>query len=268
MDLNENFVVTSKFGTGSVFPANFAGAIRVQDGHKLALKNIAYGKIFNVTSGNNLLLLEHVTDKAQQLIELEVEPGCYPSALSLTQMIEVTINNWINSTNAFCATLGVGFHPVKVSYDIKTDIIKFDTSGHDHLILTKDERPNVLDLMDFWNVTPKDKFQLKGFTIKNYYFSNNFPAFVYGSVVENSFIDGQPSRLLAVIPIQSGFDNSSETGYHFYQFSSPTYYNFGIREFSQIMFYILDGNGKPVEFDPDYETILNLEVFKPLNISM
>ena len=43
MDLNDNYIITSDEGTGSNFPANFYSSIRVQEGHKLALKSIFYG---------------------------------------------------------------------------------------------------------------------------------------------------------------------------------------------------------------------------------
>ena len=93
MDLNENFVVTSKNGTGADFIANFAGPIRVQRAHKLALRSIFYGQVFNVTTKNNLLLLVHKTKGSSPVYELSVEPGFklfYTSILSLTEAISTS----------------------------------------------------------------------------------------------------------------------------------------------------------------------------------
>ena len=266
MDLNENFVVTSKYETGADFAANFAGPIRVQKGHKIALKTIFYGQIFNVTTKNNLLLVSHKAKDKSPVYELFVEPGFYASILSLTETISRTINNWIDDKSVFCAALNRKFDHTKVEYEIDTEIISLDMKDHDHLYLTKDKRPNVLNLIDIWNITPTETVELLGYEVKNGYLTNHFPAFVYASVIENSYINGEPSRLLAVIPIQNGFSDGNEKGYHFYEFSSPTYYNFGISEFSHIKFYILDMDGQPLEFDPTFQTVMNLEVFKPLNI--
>ena len=268
MDLNENFVVTSKNGTGADFIANFAGPIRVQKAHKLALRSIFYGQVFNVTTKDNLLLLVHKTKDSRPVYELSVEPGFYASILSLTEAISTTINKWIDDNVVFCAVTGKQLEHTKIEYELDTEIVILDMEAHDHLYLTKDERPNVLSLLDLYNISPTEKVELQGYEVKNGYFTNNFPAFVYANVIENSYINGEPSRLLAVIPIQSGLNSGNETGYHFYEFSSPVYYNFGIREFSHIAFYILDMDGKLIEFDPAFQTIMNLDVFKPLNITL
>ena len=221
MDLNENFVVTSKYGTGSEFMATFAGPIRVEKGHKVALKSIMYGQILNVTTKNNLLLLKHKTNEGEPVHELFVKPGFYDSILNLTLTIQSTINKWIDDNSAFCKIYNKKFHHVKVEYEIDTEVITLDMNDHDNLYLTKDARPNVLNLIQVWNLVD---IELQGYEVKNGYFANNFPAFVYASVIENSYINGEPSRLLAVIPIHNGFTDGNERGYHFYEFASPTIY--------------------------------------------
>ena len=271
MDLRNNFIVTSKYGTGSTFETNFAAPIRVQTGHKIALKSIFYGPTFNVTANNNLLIITR-TDKKQDY-KLYVESGFYRDLLHLTEAISKTINSWIDDHDELLidsefekakdSTFKLkSLHHTKASYDHETDIITLDMGNGEHLCLKIDPKPNVLDLLEF----DVESTHLRGYKVKNGYLTKYFPAFVYGSVIENSYINGQPSRLLAIVPFQSGFSNGNKKGYHFHEFSSPTYYNFGISEFSQIMFYILDMDGNPLEFDPDFQTILNLEVFKPLNI--
>ena len=263
MDLNENFIVTSKYGNGSKFSANFSGPIRVQDGHKMALKSIYYGHTFNVTTRSNLLLLIHKTKDRAPVYELLLKPGFYGDILSLTEEISRTINSWIDEEPVFCAVTGKKFEHTTVEFDVAKNIVHLNMKDHDHLFLTTDSRPNVLNLLHFWNYGPEEPFEMQGYEVSNGYLTNHFPAILYASVVENSYINGIPTRLLAVVPIAS---DDTFQGYQFHEFLAPTYYNFAIREFTDIEFYILDMDGQLLEFDPNFQTILTLEVFKPLNI--
>ena len=124
-----------------------------------------------------------------------------------------------------------------------------------------DEHRDVLDLLELqhgsWNELEANYAS----------FSSCYPAFLYASVVENSYINNTPSRLLTMIPMQSGYTDGT-TGYHFHEFKSPTYYNFGIREFSNVLFELHDVNGELIHFEPNFNTFLALEVFKPLNVGL
>lgn len=259
MDLHDNYIITSDEGVASDFSASFASAIRVEEGHKLALKNIFYGPIFNVTNKNNLLLVEHKTKKESASVELFVTPNHYANILSLTMAISRTINNWIDTKHVFCVELNATIEHCKVDYDPDTDTIELELA--EHLSLINSSKPNVLNLIDLG-----EEERFAGYEVKNGYFTNYYPAFVYASVVENSYINNFPSRLLAVVPMQSGFVDGDKTGYHYHEFTTPTYFKFAIREFSQIFFQIRDLDGEILEFDPGFKTILSLEVFKPLNI--
>lgn len=260
MDLHDNYVITSdEGGSSSDFSASFASAIRVEEGHKMALKNIFYGPVFNVTSKNNSLFVEHKTKKDYKLVELFVKPDYYATILSLTMAISRTINDWIDTNSVWCVDLNSKIEHSTVDYDPETETVELELA--DHLVLIDPAKKNVLDLI---NLEVEENYQ--GYTIPNGYFTSYYPAFVYCSVIENSYINNFPSRMLAIVPMQSGFDDGDKSGYHYHEFTTPTYFNFAIREFSQIFFQIRDLDGEILEFDPGFKTIISLEVFKPLRI--
>ena len=84
------------------------------------------------------------------------------------------------------------------------------------------------------------------------------PSFLYASIVENSYINGQKSRVLAVIPL------TTSTGYTFYEFKNPVYVPIEIREFSSILLELRDLDGKFVRFATNSKAVLTLHM-KPIN---
>ena len=92
-------------------------------------------------------------------------------------------------------------------------------------------------------------------------------AFLYASPVENSLINDKESRLLAPFPV------NSKNGYSYVEFAQPIYRDISVRQFMDISFYILDSNGKTIDFNlygddidqehREYPTILNLDIRRP-----
>ena len=104
-----------------------------------------------------------------------------------------------------------------------------------------------------YNIIPQNKT----IAIRNVVFSNRIePAFLY--IVENSYINGKLSRNLATIPL------SLQSGWNFYEFKYPVYIPIDVKEFSKIKLELRDMNGKLIQFDPSFKTILNLHI-KPIN---
>ena len=254
MDLQDNYIVTSHEGSPSSFVSNFANPIRVEHGHKMALRSIYYGPRMNVTDENNRLYL-YVDGKVTNCF---VKKGWYPTIYDLCVAIADGANAWITVYNQ-------GRKP-----KLKLCTVKFITVGTwDNVQITFDEkcsavhsdRGGVFTLIDL----PYDTYE--DIIVENIRFCEHYPAFVYVNVIENSYINNKPSRLFAIVPLQSGYMDGS-TGYHFHVFNSPTYYNFAIREFSHVLFQLVDEHAKLIEFAPKYKTIIALEIFKPLDISL
>ena len=89
-------------------------------------------------------------------------------------------------------------------------------------------------------------------------------AFLYCSIVENSLVNNEETRVLTTIPI------TSKRGYNYFQFAQPIYRSISVRQFMDISFHILDVNENYMNFnlygdDVDkvnrkYPTILNLHI--------
>ena len=281
MDLQENYIVSSHGGASNSFVSNFAYPIRVQSGHKIALKSIYYGPRMNVTDKNNRLWLKVGEDSSQYAI---IKNGWYSSTYELFEAIVKGVNVWVDEYNEanhtefkYCTMKFItdaNFNDVQLKFDgdnyeaihtIKKDKIKKDDTEEE-----EEEEEEEEDIKSKINVLHLLQFKAGEFieiTAANLFYSSHYPGFLYANVVEDSYFDNKPSRLLAIIPMQSGYSDVS-TGYHFYESASPTYYNFGIRQFSNIIFTLLDKNGDLIDFDPNFETIIVIEVFKPLNISL
>ena len=51
-----------------------------------------------------------------------------------------------------------------------------------------------------------------------------------------------------------------KAGLNFYEFSNPAYVPIDVKEFSKIIIQLRDMDGKTIQFDPDYRTIINLHI--------
>ena len=128
------------------------------------------------------------------------------------------------------------------------------TPKHMSLLVNKTSPWDLIGLGSY-NIIPQNKT----IAIRNVVFSNTIePAFLYSNIVENSYINGKLSRNLATIPL------SLQSGWNFYEFKYPVYIPIDVKEFSKIKLELRDMNGKLIQFDPSFKTILNLHI-KPIN---
>ena len=128
------------------------------------------------------------------------------------------------------------------------------TPKHMSLLVNKTSPWDLIGLGSY-NIIPQNKT----IAIRNVVFSNTIePAFLYSNIVENSYINGKLSRNLATIPL------SLQSGWNFYEFKHPVYIPIDVKEFSKIKLELRDMEGKLIQFDSSFKTILNLHI-KPIN---
>ena len=82
------------------------------------------------------------------------------------------------------------------------------------------------------------------------YSKTNQPAFLYSNIVENSYINGKLSRLLSIIPLHM----KSQWG--FYEFYKPVYVPIDVKQFSKIIFELVDINRKLITFNYKFKRFL------------
>ena len=83
-------------------------------------------------------------------------------------------------------------------------------------------------------------------------------AFIYINIVENSYINGQKSRVLTAFPV------SSKSGYTYHEFTNTTYIPIEVKEFSEIEIELRDIKGELLSIDDSYDTIVSLHI-SPIN---
>ena len=248
MDIKDSYVITSTNGTASNFTSNFPYPIRLHQGHKIALKSIYHGPMFNITNKNCNIYLK-IGDKPNSV---KINNGWYRDTYSLFVAISNAINGKIK-------TLEEEYTDSETTYLSSTNTVIL-TLDDEISIEHKSERNDALDLLEL------EHDELNSIDAQNIYFSNVYPAFLYASVIENSFIDKYASRHLSMIPLHSGYADGTD-GYHYHEFFNPTYHNFSVSEFSNITFQIRNVDGEIIDFAEGYKTFLNLEVFKPMQIT-
>ena len=137
--------------------------------------------------------------------------------------------------------------------DVSEGFIKI-TPRNMSLIIDKTTPWSLIGLGSHSNIRKNKTLQ-----VRNVIFSKSIePAFLYSNIVENSYINGKLSRNLATIPL------SLRSGWNFYEFKYPVYIPIDVKEFSKILLELRDMNGKLIQFDPSFRTILNLHI-KPIN---
>ena len=80
------------------------------------------------------------------------------------------------------------------------------------------------------------------------------PAFIYASIIENSYINGKLSRNLGIVPIRY------TSNWSLYEPTDPNYVPINVKEFSKILIEIRDMNGEYIKFNPKFKTVLNLKI--------
>lgn len=264
--MDQNIVVTSDSNSrndgGRDIPASFVSSfstpVRLGEGYKLALKGIHYGPSYNISNHFIHFELKTKSDEADddgwETMNVKIKNQWCPSVYLLFEEIAKSLNNYLDKKD-FDMKL------VDLKYDPNYDSVELLFDHKKLRILRGQNQQSILDLLDL----PDEVFE--SLSSKNCNFSTHFPAFVYVSVVENSMINQNPSRLLSIVPMTSGYTDGSQ-GYHHYEFSNPIFHDFEIREFSDILYEIRGPDSKLIEFKNEFPTILSLQVYRPLNLAL
>ena len=256
MSTTRNYIIAGGRGDD---PANLSvnmEPVKLADGMSIAVKSISYGEVWNVNDLNNSfrvrMKLQYLGDimnitkrnavpsEETELLGavLKIPNGRYNLGEHVISAIATAVNDYMDSIGiqSYCETRNV-YGKIYVTLPSEIDYIR--GSG---------ESP--LSLVDA-TVIGNELSCLVGEIP-----SKAEMCFVYMNICQNSFINGKRSRLLCVFPV------ISNKGYTFFEFRSPTYVPIEVTEFSKINVTFRNIKGKKMEFDDNYDTVINLHVTK------
>lgn len=207
----------------------------------LAITSICHGQVHNINDDNNRIIF-YGKDREDECVLL-IPVGYYPSTATVLRQMAQSF--------ADMAWNGVDKPSLQVTQR-RDDV--FATAYN--MTLQIQQASNTP--WPFLGVSEQYAV-ITQFAIKNVIFEANFePAFLYVNIVENSYINGKLSRVLSVIPI------SMKAHWSFYEFTHPNFVPIDVKEFSKLNLEIRDMNGRFVDFDSNFKTIITLQT-KPIN---
>ena len=246
-------------------PARFSTLIeptKLNRNMGMSITSIFHGEIFNIHNGNNKITFiinneEEPVDisheelipadlPTQQIGSITVPQGRYENVHSVLKAIVNAVKGRFNNKR--------GSPRFQVAID-RNSVITITITGMRIIVIGMIESP--------WNMVAVYEDILPGSGVQT--MDKTFdkciePAFLYASIVENSYINGNLSRNLGVIPL------SRSSGWSFHEFSYPNYVPIDIKEFSSILLELRNMEGKYVTFDPKYRGVISLSI-KPINTS-
>ena len=238
--------------------------IRLDKDTSMAITSISHGEIYNVYSGNNKIYLNSVS-------EIAMHPGTTDGSDAYTKnetsqiMLEIPIGRYSTSSMLLKAIDSV----IKERFPRRDDDIGLEIVSNPRNAPVKVTPSNILmyvakKLDSPWNLLGinKDMKPNKLIEIENKdLLSNILPAFLYVNIVENSYINGELSRNLALVPL------SLKGGCSFYEFNHPNYVPIVVKNFSDILLELRTMDGHYVPFNSNCKTIITLSL-KPINRAM
>ena len=235
MELSHNFVVT---GTSGELETNFFYPVRLEEGYELALNYFFCGPVCNVNSERDLLYLVK-GDGDGQLVEeklLLIPHGYYHTTGELINKMVETINEFMTQNESVWGT-GKARADFNVGRQIWTLILP--KKQHVSIAHDKNWERNILNIF-----SSLDEGNYEELIVVESKFDESIESvFIYSSVIQESFIDVNQSRLLAVIPVRTN------AKYTHYEPKNLRFYKIAIEEFSSIFIELRNSRGKLVEFE-------------------
>ena len=249
--------ITSLDQNPSSFISNFTNSIQLSENYEIGLLKIACPPIYNVSEENNKL---YIVKKGVGELVFDIPRDFYPTTHDLAQAIYHVLQS--NSVQDLVAD-------EKDTIDLSASL-RYQGSGgsadHSKLILQLNDKKvnfvagenkprNILDLLEY---RIKD-FSARTLAIQNYDLTaQDQICFIYSSIVSNSLIDSNVSRLLDTVPIKS----SKNGGYFMLEVQNPVFHDVSSSSFIDINFEIRNVFGEFVQFVQGLPVILTLGLRK------
>ena len=228
--------------------------VKIKKEAEIAVTSIFHGQVFNISDDNNKIHFYNTVEVLDMFTAMEVHALITLGDLDI-KMKTVTIpSGFYHSIHAICLAIEEQissviktkkYKPLAVSLDKHRQIVHLSL---DNLIITnrKDSPWRLLGVQtDLYSTYDLQNTSFEG---------ESLPAFIYINIIENSYINGKLSRISSVIPIKTN------PGWNFFHQAHPYFVSINVKEFSNILIEIRDINGKFLNFNPSFKTILTLSV--------
>ena len=252
------FTITSGENHPAEFVSNFTSPVKLGDDYEIGLQSITHGPVYNIPDGYNKISIKWSFQKDHKVYPIRVDPGFY---YSVSQLFK---NIYEKLTTFFAEEPADNFDPdywgdeeLKYALVDGKISIRLPTNAFFYIHARDLSKTNPLQYL----------FHMPFGSYKRISdFNNPIPhknqlAFLYSSVIGESYINSRKSRLLAIVPL------TSENGYTYFEFTNVSYYPLAVSTFTDILFSLKDVHGKQIQLGDDtsdvkYPTILNLHIRK------
>lgn len=245
----EFITVTSTNQDPGDFASNFTNAIQLSENYEVALLKIAHPPVQNINSQNNKLYVKNKTSNA--FMRVTIPPGFYKTShdilIELHQQLMKTSKEMVSENVNTLVTLKYNRAGDNSEMTLKfvADEVCFAIDSYTN--------NNILHFLNF----KLDFFSSRTLSILNYDLrTEDKIGLIYSSIVSNSLIDSNQSRLLDIVPLKSDDEHT------FYEGVTPVFHKMSAASFIDITFEIREISGEFVKFSKDYPTILTLAIRK------
>ena len=242
MSFDKIVVIGGESNNPSQFRTSFP-AFNFNQKHEISLTSICYAQIYNISDDNNTL---KISSEIENIMEVQIKPGCYTSVWLLLSEIESKIKGFDNELSEL------------VPAEKKTTLYSYKLlRGHYNNIISISSdfviSGDCLSLLGLSQIAANTLYEFGASKIPNI-----FPGFLYCNIVEDSWINNKLSRLMQVIPLECS------QGWKYQDFHIQEKSVISFKEFSNILFEVRDMNGDFIKFDPNFKTIMSFKI-TPIN---
>ena len=248
MNSIQNLVVVGAKNTNQAKLETVLPPVKSETEMQMAVTSIFHAHVCNITEQNNTINIRYISKSGivdEEVVIIKLSPNLFKNSYEVLKKIRDEIKlHYKHLENS--PQFEVSMIKEKISINmVHIEILECDNSPWNILGMSNMIPDRVM--RNVWKVDNKNLEELV-----------SRPAFIYASIVENSYINNNLSRLLTIIPL------GDRRGWNFHEFQNPNYIPIAVREFSKIAIEIFDIDGNHVKFDPNYETIIVLNI-KPIN---
>lgn len=266
--MDKYITITSKDQLPTDFISNFGENLNLDGEYEIALKTIHHAPAYNLTENENYFILLDLTTEISY--KLSVEAEFYENeydvlAAIYNAMKELFMDDGFDNTDEEGEPLSDELPVPNFNFYFKdtkrvTLSVAPPFTKRFHFICGPTS-----PLLRYLGYVFPFELGLASIIVEGNVFVNSItPGFIYCSCVENSIIDQQQSRLLAIIPFES------KSNYNSYTVENPTYVPLATQSLRDVAFTMCDKDGKTIRLEgprpgyPQLETIMVLHLRKKL----